>query len=38
MPIIEFKRYDEETLIKYLLVVCKALQNKINDMEEKYAK
>ena len=36
MPIIEFKRYDEETLIKYLLVVCKALQNKIESLEEKY--
>lgn len=29
---IEFKRYDEETLVKYLLVVCKALQNKINAL------
>lgn len=36
MPIINFKRYDEETLIKYLLVVCKALQQKVNKMEEKY--
>ena len=31
--VISFKRYDEETLIKYLLVVCKALQNKINKLE-----
>lgn len=30
---ISFKRYDEETLIKYLLVVCKALQNKLNKLE-----
>ena len=30
---IKFKRYDEETLIKYLLVVCKALQNKIEKLE-----
>lgn len=35
LPIINFKRYDEETLIKYLLVVCKALQQKINKLEEK---
>jgi uncharacterized coiled-coil protein SlyX len=35
LPIINFKRYDEETLIKYLLVVCKALQQKMNKLEGK---
>lgn len=34
LEIIDFKRYDEETLIKYLLVVCKALQNKIEKLEK----
>lgn len=34
MPIINFKRYDEETLIKYLLVVCKALQIKVESLEK----
>ena len=33
MPIIEFKRYDEETLIKYLLVICKALQKEIEEVK-----
>ena len=33
LPLINFKRYDEETLIKYLLVVCKALQYKIDKLE-----
>ena len=32
--IIEFKRYDEETLIKYLLVVCKALQKEIEELKK----
>jgi len=34
-PNLEFKRYDEETLIKYLLVCSKALQNKIDELEAK---
>ena len=33
LQIIDFKRYDEETLIKYLVVVCKALQYKIDKLE-----
>lgn len=32
---VKFKRYDEETLIKYLLVCIKGLQEKIKKMEDK---
>ena len=35
LDIIHFKRYDEETLVKYLLVCLKALQNKIERLEGK---
>ena len=34
LPIIDFKRYDEETLIKYLLVVCKGLQQEIEQLKK----
>lgn len=36
LNIVHFKRYDEETLVKYLLVCCKAMNNKIHKLEEKY--
>ena len=34
LELIDFKRYDEETLIKYLLVCCKALQMEIKALKK----
>ena len=36
--IINFKRYDEETLVKYLLTTNKALLNRIEELEERVKK
>lgn len=36
--IISFKRYDEETLVKYLLTTNKALLNRIEELEERVKK
>ena len=33
--IINFKRYDEEMLVKYLLITNKALLKKIEELEER---
>lgn len=37
LEIINFKRYDEETLVKYLLVCCKALQQEIEQLKKEKA-
>ena len=34
LKLLHFKRYDEETLIKYLLVCCKALQQEIEQLKK----
>lgn len=36
--IITYKRYDEENLIKYLLTVCKAQQEQIDDLNTRLSK